>query len=192
MNSPRRPQARTTQRSLRNFLDKWTSVVRISIAVSTVLLSVQTARGQAVIEIAPAASSSEKNGDDGPPIIFSADLSADEESAVTDSRGVGHIECTLEPSTLRFSWKLTYRALSSPVTSAAFHGPQTPGGEAGVLIDIGPKGLTNPSVGTVILNDGQLEYLLVGRIYVNIRTMRFPAGEIRGQLSRQRPKSPTT
>ena len=135
---------------------------------------------------------SEKKADGGPPIIFTADLLADEESAVTESPGIGHLECALEPSTLKFSWKLTYTGLTSPVTAAAFHGPQTPGGEAGVLIDIGSKGLKSPIEGSVILNDGQLEYLLVGRIYVNIRTVKYPVGEIRGQLARQRPKSPNS
>ena len=133
---------------------------------------------------------SEKKAENAPPIVFTAELSSYEESAVTDSPGIGHLECSLEPSTLKFSWKLTYTGLTSAVTNAAFHGPQIPGGEAGVLINLGPHGLKSPIEGSVILDEGQLEYLLIGRIYVNIKTVKFPVGEIRGQLARQRPKRP--
>ena len=129
---------------------------------------------------------------EGPPIVFYADLSADEESAVTVSPGVGHLECILDRKTLKFTWKLTYSGLTSPVIGAALHGPQTPGGEAGVLVDIGTKGLSSPIEGSANLTEGQLEYLLVGRMYVQVRTTKFPVGEIRGQLNRQRPKSPNS
>ena len=124
----------------------------------------------------------------GMPIVFAADLSADEESAVTESPGIGRIECVLEPATQKLSWKLTYSGLTSPVTHAGFYGPQIPGGEAGVLIEINPKSLKSPVEGSVILDDGQLEYLLIGRMYVNVHTVKIPVGEIRGHLGRQRPK----
>ena len=45
--------------------------------------------------------------------------------------------------------------------------------------------------GSVTLNEGQLEYLLTGRMYVNLHTVKYPNGEIRGQLSRQRPAGST-
>ncbi len=126
-------------------------------------------------------------GDDGPPIAFYADLSADEESAETYSPGKGRFDVTLDRKTLRFAWKVTYNDLTSPLTSAAIHGPQTPGCEAGVLIDLAPKGPRAPLEGSVVLNEGQLEYLLTGRMYVNLHTAKYPNGELRGQLSRQRP-----
>jgi len=128
----------------------------------------------------------------GPPIAFWADLSADEESAVTESPGKGHIEFMLDRPTLTLTWKLTFSDLTSASTGAHIHGPQTPGGEAGALIDLAPKGVRSPIEGSKVLNDGELEYLLTGRMYVNIHTTRYPAGEIRGQLQRRRPKNPNS
>ncbi len=128
----------------------------------------------------------------GPPIVFFADLSADEESAVTESPGVGRFECSLERETLKLTWKVTYSNTTSPLTSASIHGPQTPGGEAAVLIDLGGKGLKSPIEGSKIISPGDLEYLLTGRMYVNLHSVKYPAGELRGQLSRQRPKEPTS
>jgi hypothetical protein len=127
------------------------------------------------------------NNDDGPPITFYADLSADEESAVTESPGTGHVAFTLDRKTLRLSWKLTYTALTSPPTSASIHGPQTPGGNAGVVVDLAPKGVKNPLEGSTILTEGALEYLLTGRLYVNVFTTKYKEGELRGQIMRRRP-----
>ena len=56
-----------------------------------------------------------------------------------------------------------------------------------MLVDLGGKGLTSPIEGSSILNEGQLEYLLTDRMYVNILTKKYPGGELRGQLARLRP-----
>ena len=128
------------------------------------------------------------NNDNGPPIEFYTDLSPDEESAVTDSPGTGHIEFVLERKTLKLSWKLTYGNLTSPVTSASLHGPQTPGGNAGVVVVLSPKGGASPIVGEAIINDGVLAYLMSDRLYVNVFTTKFKEGELRGQLKRRRPE----
>ena len=153
------------------------------------LIAFPIALSPAVAANAPGAKAAEEAG---PPIVFMTDLSSYEESAVTDSPAVGHLECALEPATLKFTWKMTYRDLTSPITSAAFHGPQGPGGEAGVMIAIPPTAFKSPMEGSVILTESQLESLLHGRVYMNVKTVKFPTGEIRGQLRRQRPKPPNT
>lgn len=125
-------------------------------------------------------------GDDlGPPIHFVAQISADEQSAYTESAGTGRAEFVLERATLRLSWTLTYSGLTSAPVGVAIHGPQAPGGNAGVLIDMGAKGISSPLKGSAILTDGQLEYLLTGRTYVNLRTQKYKLGELRGQIMRQ-------
>ena len=48
--------------------------------------------------------------------------------------------------------------------------------------------MKSPLKGSRKINDGELEYLLTGRIYVNIHTTKLPAGELRGQMMRQRPE----
>jgi hypothetical protein len=124
----------------------------------------------------------------GPPIAFYADLSADEESAVTESPGVGRVDFTLDRATLNFKWTLSYRGLTSPPTAAHIHGPGSPGGEAGILLDLAPKGLSSGVAGTTTLNDGLLAYLVQDRMYVNLHTTKYPGGELRGQIQKTRPK----
>jgi hypothetical protein len=126
-----------------------------------------------------------------PPIAFFAMLSPEEESVTTVSPGSGRAEFSLDRDTLRLSWRVAYRDLTSPATGVAVHGPQRPGTNAGVQIDLAPAG-TKPPVaaplrGSTVLTEAQLEYLLSGRMYVNVRTTQYPAGELRGQIERQPP-----
>ena len=127
-------------------------------------------------------------GTEGPPIKFRTALSADEQSAPTESPGVGLAEFVLDRPTQKLEWTITFRNLTSNAVAAHIHGPQTPGGNAGVLFNLAPNGTTSPLVGSVVLNDGELEYLLTGRLYVNIHTTQYPAGELRGQIMRLRPE----
>jgi len=122
------------------------------------------------------------------PIGFYAELSPDEQSATTESPGRGRADFLLDRETVRLSWTVTYRDLTSPATGAHIHGPQRPGANAGIQIDLAPKGLRLPLEGAAVLTDAQLEYLLSGRMYVNIHTVKYPDGELRGHLQRVPPK----
>ncbi len=124
------------------------------------------------------------------PIAFAANLSADEQSVTTDSAGAGRIEFSLERDTLRLSWKLTYAGLTSPVTAAQVHGPQRIGANAGVQFDLGKAGAKPPIQGAIVLNDSQLQYLIAGWLYVNIHTVKYPDGELRGTIRRVSPATP--
>ncbi len=121
------------------------------------------------------------------PVLFYTFLSADEESATTQSPGSGRADFSLDRSTLRLSWRVSYAHLTSPLTAAAIHGPQRPGTNAGVQIDLAPGSRTSPLTGSSVLTDAQLEYLLAGRMYVNLHTRRYPDGELRGQIQRVPP-----
>jgi hypothetical protein len=123
-------------------------------------------------------------------IQYACDLSADEESAETYSPGKGHADFTIERESLKFSWKVTYQDLTSPPVSAGLYGPDRPGGNAGFQINLAPQGLKSPLIGTKVLNDGELQYLVTGRMYVNIVTTKYKDGELRCQVTRQRPKAP--
>jgi hypothetical protein len=127
-------------------------------------------------------------GTEGPPIRFRADLSSDEQSAPTESPGTGIAEFVLDRPTQTFQWTITFSGLTSDAVAAHVHGPQTPGGNAGVLFNLAPDGVKSPLKGSVDLNDGELEYLLTGRMYVNIHSTKYPAGELRGQIMRLRPE----
>jgi hypothetical protein len=124
----------------------------------------------------------------GPPIRFYADLSADEESQVVESPGKGRADFVLDRKTLQFSWKIIFSDLTSPATGLAIHGPQTPGGEAGPLIDLAPKGVKSPVEGSTTLNQGLLVYLVQDRMYVQLKTAKYPLGELRSSIYKARPK----
>ncbi|MBM3514602.1 MAG: CHRD domain-containing protein [Alphaproteobacteria bacterium] len=125
----------------------------------------------------------------GPPIQFFAMINADEESAVTESPGSGLAEFVLDRATLKFDWKVTFKDLTSAPVGLHVHGPQTPGGEAGILFDLAPKDqIKSGLTGSMTLNDGQLIYLINDRMYVNLHTTKYPAGELRGSIRKQRPK----
>lgn len=123
------------------------------------------------------------------PISFRGDLSATEMVVPITSRGSGRIDFVLDRTTLNFSWVMTYADLTSPPTAAHIHAPGRPGEVAAVSIDLAPQGVTNPLKGEVTLSTGQLEYLLTGRLYVDLHTEKHPDGEIRAQVERVRPKS---
>jgi hypothetical protein len=131
--------------------------------------------------------SADPQDDKGPPIHFKAVLSADEESAVTESPGVGEVDFTLDRKTLKLSWKLTFKNLTTPPTGAYIRGPQTPGSEAGILHDLAPKGVVSGVEGSAEINEGELAYLVQDRLYVNLHTKKYPAGELRGHLQRIAP-----
>ncbi|MBL8645418.1 MAG: CHRD domain-containing protein [Rhodospirillaceae bacterium] len=125
-------------------------------------------------------------------IFFGAALSADEQSAPTESPGSGIAEFRLERDTLRLSWKVTFKDLTSPPIEAGLYGPENVGGNAGLLVDLAPKGLKSPLEGSVILSDGDFQYLITTRVYVNIMTTTYKDGELRGQVRRLRAKPVTT
>ena len=125
--------------------------------------------------------------DSGPPVRFYANLTPDEQSSTTLSSGVGRADFALQRADLRLSWRVTFSRLTSAAIGAALHGPQRPGTNAGVQVDMGGKRPASTLQGSAVLTDAQLQYLLAGRMYVNIRTQKYPAGELRGQIQRLPP-----
>ena len=118
--------------------------------------------------------------------MYAATLTPDEQSTPTESPGTGYAEVRLERATLRITWKVTYKGLTSRPTAAGLYGPENVGGTSGQIVNLGAKGLASPIQGSQIIDDGILQYLVTGRIYVNIHTTRYKDGELRGQLRRQR------
>ncbi len=125
--------------------------------------------------------------DSGPPVRFYANLRPEEQSSTTVSPGLGRADFSLDRATLRFTWRVSFSRLTSAAIGAGVHGPQRLGANAGVQVDMGGKRPASSLQGSAILTDAQLEYLLAGRMYVNIRTLKYPAGELRGQIQRQPP-----
>ena len=122
-------------------------------------------------------------------IPFCVNLSPDEESAPTYGSAVGQGTFSLSRADLKFTWEISFKDLTSRPLAANMHGPQRPGANAGVVFALVGEGqpITSPLRGSLTLNDGQLEYLLTERLYMNITTQKYMEGELRGQLKRLHP-----
>jgi hypothetical protein len=110
----------------------------------------------------------------------SATLSAAAEVPPNDSGGSGTLQGRYDRGTRVLSWKLVYVGLSGPATMAHFHGPASPGQNAGVVVPF-----ANPASGSessATLTEAQAADLLAGRWDVNVHTAAHPGGEIRGQV----------
>jgi hypothetical protein len=123
-------------------------------------------------------------------IFYVATITDDEQSVPTESPGSGIAEFRLERATLKLSWKITYKGLTSKPISIGLYGPENVGANAGRVVDLGINGLSSPIQGSTILSDGVLSYLVTGRTYVNLHTVRYKDGELRGQVRRIRPPKP--
>ncbi len=95
----------------------------------------------------------------------------------------GYLTAQYSTATRILKWRLVVNGLSSPITRAAFHGPDPMGNDA-AIVPINPPFDGTMHAGSATLTQHQAADLLAGRWHVDIRTEKFPAGEIRGQVLR--------
>lgn len=112
---------------------------------------------------------------------FSARLTGQSAVPTSDSAAQGELVAVLNRNTGLLQWKLNFSGLSGPVTGAHFHSPGMSGEVAPRVMMLG-RTLANPAEGRAMLTPRQRADLLAGQWYVNIRTARYPDGELRGQL----------
>lgn len=113
---------------------------------------------------------------------FKASLTGDGETPPTDSAGYGVMEARYMPTMQTIEWKFWFGKLSGPVTYAFLQGPDGVGNERADIVPINPPFESNVQFGSATLTPQQSADLLAGRWSVEIRTERYPAGEIRGPL----------
>jgi hypothetical protein len=113
---------------------------------------------------------------------FKASLSAANQTPPTESAGYGTMEARYMPTMQTIEWKIWFGKLSGPVTYAFLQGPDGVGNEHADIVPINPPFESNVQFGSATLTPQQAADLLAGRWSVEIRTERFPAGEIRGAL----------
>jgi hypothetical protein len=116
-------------------------------------------------------------------IDFRATMNAKSEVPPTASSGSGEVLATLDTTSKKLSYTMTYMGLTGPATAAHFHGPADAGANAGVVVPIGTNP-PSPSTGTVTLTDAQINDLEAGKWYANVHTEANKGGEIRGQMTR--------
>ena len=112
---------------------------------------------------------------------YTADLKGASEVPPTDSAGTGKAEVAYDGASKMLTWTITYSGLSGNATAAHFHGPAKEGENAGPMITI--KQLDSPMKGSATLTADQFKALTGGEMYINVHTVKYPDGEIRGQLA---------
>jgi hypothetical protein len=89
----------------------------------------------------------------------------------------------------RIHVKLSWSGVSGPVVQVELHGPASADEEGPVLWGFTPGDrrteTSSPIEAEFEINHNQSDLLRDGRVYVDVRTAVFPAGEIRGQLLRR-------
>ena len=96
----------------------------------------------------------------------------------------GELVAVLNRTTGLLRFRLRFEGLSGPVRAAAFHSPAMEGEVAAPTLSIG-RAFASPYEGRAILSPRQSANLLSGQWYVELRTARFPGGELRGQMIEQ-------
>lgn len=112
---------------------------------------------------------------------FRATLNSVQEVPPTASTGTGSGTFILREDGLQYS--ITVQGLTASISDAHFH-LGAAGVSGGVLAPITFNGNTATGVWTN-LTDDQRNAILAGNVYVNIHTITYPNGEIRGQVLAQ-------
>lgn len=112
---------------------------------------------------------------------FSARLTGQSTVPTSDSAAQGELVAVLNRNTGLLQWKLSFSGLSGPVRGANFHSPGMAGEVAQPVLSLG-RSVLSPSEGRAMLSARQRADLLAGQWYINLRTARYPDGEIRGQM----------
>jgi len=113
------------------------------------------------------------------PTLFTASLTGAQETPATNSNGAGTATILLSPDETTARVSLNFGGLTSAQTDAHIHGPAGPG-VVGVILFPLPNG--NVSDFLISLTPTDVSNLKSGQLYVNVHTVNFPNGEIRGQF----------
>ena len=100
----------------------------------------------------------------------------------TQSSGSGYFEAVYRPSTKVLEYRLNLVGLSGPITMGYLHGPAGPGENAQKVSPINIPIYDYTIWDGVTLTEEQAAQVLAGQWYVNVMTLQYPDGEIRGQI----------
>lgn len=116
--------------------------------------------------------------------VFVATLTGAQVVPPNASRGGGGARLTVDFATRAWSLTGAISNLVASATAVGIHGPAPAGANADWRISLGhnvePEG---PLDGGGVFSAEELDWLVNGLLYVNVRTDPFPEGEIRGQLA---------
>jgi hypothetical protein len=113
---------------------------------------------------------------------FTAVLTGGQEVPQNDSEAFGVVFVTFDTITKTLCYSITFNNLGSDETAAHFHGPAAPGQDAGVVFSITPVPGKSKNGCVGPLSTRQIRELDKGQWYINVHSVGFPEGEIRGQV----------
>ncbi len=115
---------------------------------------------------------------------FVAHLNAAQEVPSTPSTGSGVCVITLNAAETSISVSCTYQGLTSNLQADHIHANAAPGVNAGILFNFAATGGTSGSfnAGPFATTPAQVADMRAHLWYVNLHSVNFPGGEIRGQV----------
>jgi hypothetical protein len=117
---------------------------------------------------------------------FTLDLNGLNEVPTTPSPGIGIGTATWDSDTSVLTMSGTFTGLLAPTSAAHIH-TGVAGANGPVLVGITFSNFATSGTfsysGTAVDTAGEINALFAGGLYVNIHTLEFPGGEIRGQLT---------
>jgi hypothetical protein len=119
---------------------------------------------------------------------FTAYLTGAQEVPAVATTATGYARIVVNESTGALTYTVVFNGLSSSQTASHIHAPGAIGATAGVAINFGAVGGTSGTIpGSTSITPTQLAQLRAHQGYVNVHSVNFSGGEIRGQLGVQRP-----
>ena len=131
------------------------------------------------------ASACKKKTDDNPNPTqqLTGELSAANSVPANPSPGTGTVTGTYDPTTQTLNYTLTFSDLTGPPTIAHFHyGNSKHIGPTFVTFKDLPTSNSGTIKGSAMLTAAQIDSFRVGRVYANIHTAKYGAGEIRANV----------
>jgi len=120
--------------------------------------------------------------------IFTAYLTSAQEVPDTGTGATGYARIVVNESAGTIAFRVVFNNLSSNQTLSHIHAPAAIGANVGVAINFGAVGGTSGTIlGSAAITPTQLSQLRAHLGYVNVHSVNFPNGEIRGQLGVERP-----
>ena len=92
----------------------------------------------------------------------------------------GESTFTFNTATHQLRYFVSYDGLTGTATLVDLHGPASTDATAAVAVSFPVA--DSPVEGQATLTDDQASAFLAGRLYVDVHTGKYPAGEIRGQI----------
>jgi len=120
--------------------------------------------------------------------IFTAYLTSAQEVPPSGTGATGYARVIVNESAGTIAFRVVFNNLSSNQTLSHIHAPAAIGANVGVAINFGAVGGTSGTIiGTAAITPTQLSQLRQHLGYVNVHSVNFGNGEIRGQLGVERP-----